>query len=34
MRDDMFDVIIERPRWGSRKKHNPRTRRLDFDLPR
>jgi hypothetical protein len=29
MRDDMFEVIIERPRWGSRMKHNRRTRRID-----
>jgi hypothetical protein len=29
MRDDMFEVIIERPRLGSRMKHQRRTRRID-----
>jgi hypothetical protein len=29
MRDDMFEVIIERPRWGSRMKHRRRARRID-----
>jgi hypothetical protein len=29
MRDDMHEVIIERPRWGSRMRHARRTRRDD-----
>jgi hypothetical protein len=29
MREDMFEVIIERPRWGSRMSHRRRTRRMD-----
>jgi hypothetical protein len=29
MREDMFEVIIERPRWGSRMGHRRRTRRMD-----
>jgi hypothetical protein len=29
MRDDMHEVIIERPRWGSRMRHVRRLRRVD-----
>ena len=29
MRDDMFEIIIERPRWGSRMGHFRRARRRD-----
>lgn len=29
MRDDMFEVIIERPRWGSRMGHPRRANRMD-----
>lgn len=29
MRDDMFEVIIERPRWGSRMGHPRRSKRMD-----
>src|SRR5829696_5793202 len=29
MRDDMFEVIIERPRWGSRMPYRRRARRID-----
>jgi hypothetical protein len=29
MRDDMHEVIIERPRWGSRQHHDRRLRRVD-----
>jgi len=29
MREDMFEVIIERPRWGSRMGHRRRARRMD-----
>jgi hypothetical protein len=29
MRDDMFEVIIERPRWGSRMRHRRRAQRID-----
>ena len=29
MRDDMHEVIIERPRWGSRMRHARRLRRVD-----
>jgi hypothetical protein len=29
MRDDMHEVIIERPRWGSRMRHARRQRRVD-----
>lgn len=29
MREDMFEVIIERPRWGSRMGHPRRTKRMD-----
>ena len=29
MRDDMSEVIIERPRWGSQMKHRRRVRRID-----
>ena len=29
MREDMFEVIIERPRWGSRMRYSRRNRRVD-----
>jgi hypothetical protein len=29
MREDMFEVIIERPRWGSHMSHRRRARRMD-----
>ena len=29
MREDMFEVIIERPRWGSRMGHPRRAKRMD-----
>ena len=32
MRDDMFEVIIERPRWGSRMGHPRRARRMDAKI--
>ena len=32
MRDDMFEVIIERPRHGSRMGHYRRTRRMDANV--
>jgi hypothetical protein len=32
MRDDMFEVIIERPRRGSRMGHHRRTRRMDSNV--
>jgi hypothetical protein len=32
MREDMFEVIIERPRWGSRMRHPRRANRMDTKI--